>query len=389
MGHNWLNVPCTGGRHHFLHFLPVAFALARTKSVELFVNDAEDAEAAMSLAARLGEPPPAVTVMRLPQLLEKFVAGRLGARVAKSLRLLWWSRRLRAARGLLTAERTSTVLRRLPGHSPPIIHIPHGAGDRAKGFEPRIALFAAVLVAGEKDRARMIGRGLVDAARCHATGSIKLAALQRLAPMRAPLFANDRPTILYNPHFDPGLSSWDHVWRRLIAEVRGDDRYNLVIAPHVRLLAGCTAGELEDLTAAEVPDRILIDPGSSRSNDMTYTEGADIYIGDASSQVYEFIRRPRPCLFIDAHEASWRDNPDYAMWSFGPVGSPRDNPIVAIDHAVATHGDYRNAQREAAIAALGPDAMDGAAPTGGSDAIDRAAAIIVGLLTDARHPTHR
>ena len=40
---------------------------------------------------------------------------------------------------------------------------------------------------------------------------------------------------------------------------------------------------------------LRFDPGSPASTDMTYTRAADIYLGDVSSQVYEFIAEPRPC----------------------------------------------------------------------------------------------
>ena len=64
---------------------------------------------------------------------------------------------------------------------------------------------------------------------------------------------------------------------------------------------------------------MLIDTGSPASLDMTYTDAADIYIGDASSQVYEFIRRPRPCFFLNSRGHAWQDNPDFAHWRAGHV----------------------------------------------------------------------
>jgi hypothetical protein len=52
---------------------------------------------------------------------------------------------------------------------------------------------------------------------------------------------------------------------------------------------------------------------------MTYTDRADIYLGDASSQVYEFLRRPRPCVFLNTHHLAWRNDPNFAHWRAGPV----------------------------------------------------------------------
>lgn len=43
-----------------------------------------------------------------------------------------------------------------------------------------------------------------------------------------------------------------------------------------------------------------IDIGSDCSIDMTHTEAADIYLGEVSSQICEFLVRPRPCIFLSA-----------------------------------------------------------------------------------------
>src|SRR5690606_36439804 len=138
------------------------------------------------------------------------------------------------------------------------------------------------------------------AERCHVVGPIKLAAMGRLNRDRQPLFRNDRPVVLYNPHFDRKLSSFASVAYRLIEIVRADDRWNLVVAPHVRLAEQWSAERRRAWEARAVPDKIIVDLVSQRSIDMSYTLGADIYVGDVSSQVYEFLVRPRPCLFINA-----------------------------------------------------------------------------------------
>src|SRR5690606_14028882 len=73
---------------------------------------------------------------------------------------------------------------------------------------------------------------------------------------------------------------------------------------------------------------------------------ADVYIGDVSSQVYEFLYRPRPCLHLNAHGVSWQRDPDYTHWRAGPVVGPDADIVDAVDRAIATHGDYLATQRE-------------------------------------------
>ena len=91
---------------------------------------------------------------------------------------------------------------------------------------------------------------------------------------------------------------------------------------------------------------MLIDPGSERSIDMTYTMGADLYLGDVSSQVAEFMIRPRPCLFLNAHEADWQDNPNYQSWTLGPVTDNIANPEQEIMKAFDTHSRFLETQRQ-------------------------------------------
>ena len=80
---------------------------------------------------------------------------------------------------------------------------------------------------------------------------------------------------------------------------------------------------------------------------MTYTLAADIYLGDVSSQVYEFLIAPRPCILLNPHKADWRDDPNYAFWHFGPVVDDVESLDVALREAARTHEGYLPVQREA------------------------------------------
>lgn len=346
-----LNVIAIGGTHQFAHFLPVAFEIQRRRGIRtcIFVTTPAEQVAVAEMARALDMPQPETVVMRLPRLLERGLPKALH----KLARLLVWSPRLRNADAVLTAERTSTLLRQLPGRCPPLLHIPHGAGDRAVGFEKRFTLFEHVFVAGPKDRDRLVASGLIPADRCHVAGPVKVAAMARQHKGKQPLFTNGLPVILYNPHFEAELSSFDAVARKLIDHVRVDGRYNLVVAPHVRLARTWTAEKRAQWESLSDNDRILVDLGSSRSIDMTYTLAADLYIGDVSSQVYEYLVRPRPCLFVDAHASAWQGNEDFAMWRFGEVITPETDIIAAIDRAFSAHDKFLPFQCERIRYALG------------------------------------
>jgi CDP-glycerol glycerophosphotransferase (TagB/SpsB family) len=161
----------------------------------------------------------------------------------------------------------------------------------------------------------------------------------------APLFANGRAVILYNPHFDHGLGSWHKFAADLIDAVIADGRFNLIVAPHIRMFEHASAAARDAWQARAVPGRVIVDLGSPRLSDMSYTSAADIYVGDVSSQVYEFLTIAKPCIFLDAHGADWRGNPDYAMWQFGPVVSDLQQMLSALGRAASNHADYITLQR--------------------------------------------
>lgn len=321
-------------------------------SVKLYAGTQSLGETAAQMMQQLDGRAPAPTVLQMPRLFE--VLGHVDANGTsmKTQRLLWWARQLRQCDALVTAERTSTLLKRLPGRCPPMIHIRHGAGDQPVGFERRISLFDQLIVAGPKDRDRTLAHGLLPPERCHACGYVKMAGVRSLRSVRVPLFRNARPTVLYNAHFR-SRSSWLTHGRAIIERIRASGQFNLIVAPHVRLFAAATAAERARWQALQVPGEVLIDLGSPRAVDMTYTLSADIYLGDVSSQVYEFATTPRPCVFVNAHDADWRDNPDYRMWQMGEVVQQVNDVVPALLRAMSVHDTYAPTQRALVREALG------------------------------------
>src|SRR5690606_25204769 len=119
----------------------------------------------------------------------------------------------------------------------------------------------------------------------------KLATMLRTGGERTPLFDNDRPVLLYNPHFDRTLGSFERFGRRLIDFVRDDGRYNLVVAPHLRMGQDRGSDWCRLWESLSIPGRIIVATGSGRLTDMSYALGCGLYIGDVSSQGYEFLIR--------------------------------------------------------------------------------------------------
>lgn len=276
---------------------------------------------------------------------------------------------LRQFDAIVVPERTTTAIRHFLPRKTRLIFTPHGAGDRAIMLDPRDRHFDFVLVAGEKSEHRLLDAGTIRPGHYAVNGYVKLDLMPRLQAAREPLFANDRPTVLYAPHFRRELSSWDRFGRDIIGWFSAQDRYNLVVAPHVRLFAEASDAEREAVAALAVPGKIRVDLESDRLFDMSYTSGADIYLGDVSSQVYEFLATPRPCVFLNAHRVDWNGDPDYLFWTLGDVVDDLAELPEALDQAPTRHSLYADAQCERLAESIGGDPA-GAAQRG-AEAISR------------------
>ena len=234
---------------------------------------------------------------------------------------------------IVSTERTCLRARRrlrstMGDAAPRFVYVPHGSGDRNVAYHPTLAQFDHMLLSGQKLVDEMVARGLATTERCHLIGYPKFDAIDNSGGQK--LFANDLPTFVYNPHFDPKLSSWYDHGPQLLRWFAGQaDKFNLIFAPHVMLFRKKLHISLEYRTgrlrpevpavALAAPD-ILVDTSSPRLFDMTYMLAADGYIGDMSSQVYEFLTQRRPVFFIDTHSKQLpQEEANRAFWANGSV----------------------------------------------------------------------
>jgi len=309
--------------HQVLHTAPVAFALSELDP-DLEVQVLASCETQLAMARRIGAgwPDHRVAFRQLPLSRADQALRRFGIEARNGLkrRTLLANRDLLAELdALVVPERTSVLLRKHPTlNHVQLIHIPHGAGDRAVGYERRNAAFDLLLVSGEKCRQRFISEVGIDPDRVHAIGYPKFDV-----PVMTPavdLFPEARPTVLYNPHFDPKLSSWPRLGQRVLEFFSGQSTFNLIFAPHVMLPMKRGQRMARSLARFGAQPHIHIDLGSDRCVDMTYTRCADIYLGDVSSQIYEFVVNPRPAVFFNAHRLrGWEQNQNFRHWTLGTV----------------------------------------------------------------------
>ncbi|BBD96852.1 glycosyl transferase [Sphingobium amiense] len=310
------------------HWLPAALELARRPDLRVSVLSPSDAildlvagydPDGLLLRKRLKRPPfsPPDSLFRQPSRLAT---------------LLLNYRAIARFPAIVTTEISTAWLRRVPGFASRLILIKHGAGDREGGYKSRHADFDLTLVAGKKDRRRMIERGLCAPDSVAVGGYAKF----ELMAQRQRFFPDDAPVLLYNPHFDAELSSWVRHGPEVLAALESLEGWNVIVAPHTKLAARVPP-------IATAAPHIRVDMGSRHSIDMSYTVSADAYLGDVSSQVYEFLLRPRPCIFLnlDRRDAGGEA---FAHWRLGQVIEDMSDLPAALARASDVQPAYEAAQ---------------------------------------------
>jgi hypothetical protein len=318
--------------HQVAHSLPIALALAQrhigAEIVLITTNARLQAEVIRLADGAIGGD---ITLRQLglKTRRSKMIAA-ISEHVAPAAKLLVYGDNLdffRSLDMLVVAEKTSLILKTRYGLDHlKIVHTRHGAGDRQIGFDPASAKFDHVLVSGPKIRDRLVQDAGVDADRISIVGYPKFDV--HADKTTHSLLDDGRPIVLYNPHVSPHLSSWYKMGRAVLDWFVAHEEYQLIFAPHVMLYERpfvLTIDKLRIDRPGRIEERYLrapnihIDLGSRASTTMAYTNRADIYLGDVSSQVYEFLLEPRPCVFLNAHQTKWRGDPNFAHWAAGPV----------------------------------------------------------------------
>jgi hypothetical protein len=340
--------------HQVAHSLPIAKALAVAHPGTHVVLALSNARIATEVERLLDSEKPAnLEIIHLGLTSRSsLLLNRLFRRFIPSAKLLLYRDNLeffRALDALVVTERTSLVLKTRYGlDALPMYLADHGAGDRAIGFGTSAAKFDHILAAGAKIRDRMIADAHVAPERITITGYPKFDTVKAGTPL-LPMQANGRPTVLYNPHVSPHLSSWFDLGNDVLEYFYNSKEYNLIFAPHIMLFQRRFVMTIDRLRFSRVgiinkkyydAPNIHIDLGSTASTNMTYTNAADIYLGDVSSQVYEFMRKPRPCIFLDTHKTPYEGDANYAHWQAGPVVSTISQLKGALATASLTFGGY-------------------------------------------------
>ena len=336
--------PYLGEIHQLPHSLPIAVQMA-LRHPDLDVTIAAFSPAHLEFARSYAQGFPDAALRYRLLAMPELPSAALRLVGQKFCRLAFNRKFFNSFDALVVPERTSLRLRRLGVTRPKFVWTGHGAGDRASGATRDIGEFDFVLLAGGKLEKRLLESGTIRPGRYVAGVYAKFDYVRDVAAARGPLFDNRRPTVLYNPHFWPELSSWPLVGRAVLDALAAQTTYNCVFAPHRRMFERDGDRASADFAAYAGLPHMLVDLGSVASIDMTYTLGADLYVGDVSSQVAEFLTAPRPCVFLNPRGVAWREDPNFRFWSLGEVVVDPDRLIPALHAARARQAERVGLQK--------------------------------------------
>jgi len=330
------------------HVVEIAHELARQgASVEILVTLPEALFEFLRLWREEGQPVSGRvlhTPFHLRMLQRSKFLGSLKTAVLRHPRNV---RTLSGYDAIVTPTDHARVMRSSLSPRPAMIYFNPALGGRAASYSDKYLDFDFVVVASRQDEKRLLADGRITDGNYVVAGYPRFETASRIAEAGRPkLFANDRPVVLFNPHSKRALRSWERVARALIDHAAQTGEFNLIVAPHIKLFGRRPRFLWRRWERLAVPDRVIVDLGSSRSLDMTYTLAADVYAGDVSSQLYEFLSEPKPCVFLNAHGIQWRDDRDFRNWHLGDVAETPAEAIDAIRNAFERHDIYRERQAE-------------------------------------------
>jgi len=305
--------------HHVYHFINVAVELAKSNEVHILTHTGDQTFLNNTLKLLA---PNNVVVEKLPTATFRALTDKLKSR--KLPRKGFWIKKnqnyiLNNFDAVIFTDYFHKYLLNARGSNkdPRFIKFPHGVAGRAYVYNKDLVDFDLHVIFGQYYYDQLKKKGLLSKQNV-IVGYPKLDVVKNLEPQL--FFENNKPTVLYNPHFSPPFSSWHFMGIQILEFFLQNDSYNLIFAPHINLFNKVGGDEKNSIPEKYLAaNNIKIDLGSENSVNMAYLNAADIYLGDVSSQSFEFMIDPRPCVFLNPGNIDYKNDVDFRFWRCGEV----------------------------------------------------------------------
>ena len=310
--------------HHIPHFIGIASELSKNGNYQV---DVLTYKSGHNYLYRLIELLAAenISIKQLEQPLTRKIIDKITGRKKPSSVFLYRKHKklFLTYDALVFTEKNHDFIHLARGKKkkPFLIIVNHGAPGRGYSFQPSVKLFDLALLCGQFYVDRLKKEHLLI--KHHVVIGYSKFDIVSKDEQEQRLFSNEKPIVLYNPHFNRINSSWYTHGLNVLEYFYNSKDYNLIFAPHIYLFnrKGFLKPSIIDKKYFDALN-IHIDLGSIKSSNMSYTLNSDIYLGDVSSQIFEFGIKPRPSVFINAlkvPEDKWKKDLNYRFWKTGEV----------------------------------------------------------------------
>lgn len=307
--------------HHIPHFIGIAVELAKNPgyTVEILTYKASHDYLFETMDKLKSEN---LKVVQLNSPFFRRIIDKITGRKKPSSVFLFKAhkKQILSYDAVVFTEKNHKYLYKQRGKSPKpyFIFTGHGPAGRDYSYIPELKLFDLHLLHGSFYKNNLEKLGLL--AKNHAVIGYSKFDVVKTNGEKHNFFPDNKPVVVYNPHFNKLTSSWYKHGLEVLEYFFQSKEYNLIFAPHIYLFNRKGFLKPDDIPRKYFEAKnIYIDLGSIKSSDMTYTLLADIYLGDVSSQVYEFGIKPRLSVFLNSHSIRWQNDLNYHFWHTGPV----------------------------------------------------------------------
>ena len=162
--------------------------------------------------------------------------------------------------------------------------------------------------------------------------------------LKVNLFDNNLPVILYNPHFQKHRSSFYKDGEKIVNAILKSNKYNIILSPHPLI----NKWHLFDRIKLHFPksDKLIKDWSSIHQVNFDYMRKADIYLGDTSSSIYEWLYFNKPMILYDSHNVDWKNIPFYKFWNWGYVVNNPEDLMDRLDRSMNGSDPFKKVRLE-------------------------------------------
>ena len=226
-----------------------------------------------------------------------------------------------------------------------VIFTRHGTGDRKFTFNKGLFEFDCVFITSKKMYDQFREMSILDKLKNYLQiDYCKFDYLFYYPDKNLKIFNNNLPIVLYNPHYDKKESSFYKDAEKIVSAILESKKYNIILSPHPLVNKWYFFDRIK--LHFSKSERLYIDWSSIHKVNFDYMKIADIYLGDVSSSIYEWLFFDKPMIFYNSHNVEWKNNPYYRFWNLGNIAADPQELLKHLDKSISGDDSFARVRKE-------------------------------------------